>query len=124
MSHPEDEVRRIHFGIMTKNYCVYLATNKGNTVLYTGVTNNITRRMYEHKKKLIPGFTARYNIRKLVYYEFFLRPDEAIAAEKKIKGWIRQKKIDLIKRTNPRFEDLTDPSFRLQRNSGRRAASF
>ncbi len=93
---------------MSKYYYVYIATNKVDTVLYTGVTNNLARRIYEHKNKLIPGFTYRYNINKLVFYEIFPTAVEAIAAEKKIKGWVRRKKIDLIKTSNPEFKDLLD----------------
>lgn len=92
---------------MKKQYYVYIATNKRNTVLYTGITNNLVRRIYEHKNKLIQGFTAKYNINKLVYHESFNSPEEAIAAEKKIKGWKRYKKIALIKNINPDFKDLT-----------------
>jgi len=87
-------------------YYVYIATNKRNTVLYTGVTNNLERRMYEHENKLVAGFTARYNVRKLIYYEIFPTVIEAIEAEKKIKGWTRQKKIDLIFERNPFLKDL------------------
>ena len=87
-------------------YYVYIATNKIDTVLYTGVTNNLVRRMYEHENKLVDGFTTKYNIKKLIYYETFPRPDEGIAAEKKIKGWARQKKVHLIRSTNPTFRDL------------------
>lgn len=94
---------------MERHYYVYIATNKRNTVLYTGVTNNLSRRISEHKQKLVPGFTAKYNVTKLVYYETFFVPEEAIAAEKKIKGWTRQKKVDLIRSINPNFLDL-DPS--------------
>lgn len=99
---------------MSKQYCVYIATNKWNTVLYTGITGNLTERMYQHKNKLIEGFTKKYNVYKLVYYEIFNDPEEAIVAEKKIKGWTRKKKIDLIKSKNPEFKDLMkewwDPS--------------
>ncbi len=97
-----------------KNYFVYIATNYENTVLYTGVTNDIERRMYEHKNKLIQGFTSKYNVKKLVYFEEFSDINEAIAGEKKIKGWTRKKKLDLIKKDNPDFKDLleTDPSLR------------
>lgn len=76
-----------------------------NTVLYTGVTNNLERRMYEHTNKLISGFTSKYNVNKLVWYEIFSNPREAIAAEKKIKGWRRDKKMELIKNFNPGFSD-------------------
>ena len=91
---------------MKKQYYIYIATNFKNTVLYTGVTNNLERRMYEHKNKLIAGFSSKYNVNKLIYYEVFNNPKEAIIAEKKIKGWIRRKKIDLIKENNPQFKDL------------------
>ena len=91
---------------MFKQYYVYIATNKRNTVLYTGVTNNLVRRMYEHKNKLVEGFTSKYNINKLFFYEIFPTAIEAIAAEKKIKGWVRKKKINLIKSKNPNFGDL------------------
>ena len=91
-----------------RQYYVYIATNKINTVLYTGVTNNLARRIFEHKNKLIKGFTEKYNINKLVYYQLFNSPEEAILAEKKIKGWLRQKKISLIKTINPDFEDLLE----------------
>ena len=71
---------------MEKKYYVYIAANSRNTVLYTGVTNDINRRMFEHKNKLIKGFTEKYNVDKLVYCEGFNSPEEAIAAEKRIKG--------------------------------------
>ncbi len=92
---------------MNKNYWVYVATNKSNT-LYTGVTNDLRRRMYEHKNKLIYGFIKKYNINKLIYYHLFNNPKEAIEAEKKIKGWTRRKKMELIKSVNPTFKDLSD----------------
>ncbi len=91
---------------MKKQYYVYIATNFKNTVLYTGVTDNLERRMYQHRNKLMVGFSSKYNINKLVYYEAFSSPGEAIAAEKRIKGWTRAKKIKLIKSINPNFDDL------------------
>ena len=91
---------------MKKQYYTYIATNFKNTVLYTGITNNLERRMYEHRNKLVVGFSSRYNANKLIYYEVFNFPEEAISAEKKIKGWTRKKKMDLIKEDNLRFEDL------------------
>ena len=91
---------------MNKKYYVYIITNKFNTVYYTGITNNIIRRMNEHKNKLIDGFTRKYNVDKLVWVELFNTPEEAINAEKKVKGWTRQKKIKLIKKQNPDFKDL------------------
>ena len=89
-------------------YYTYIATNPHNTVFYTGITNNLSRRMFEHKSKIIPGFTSRYNICKLVWYDIFRTPTEAIAAEKLIKGWRREKKIALIKSMNPEFKDLAE----------------
>lgn len=94
-------------------YFVYIITNQYNGVLYVGVTNNLERRMYEHKNKLIEGFSKKYNLNKLVYYESFTSIKDAIAAEKHIKGWLRQKKIDLIESLNPGWDDLCrDPSLR------------
>ncbi|MCX6763880.1 MAG: GIY-YIG nuclease family protein [Candidatus Moranbacteria bacterium] len=93
---------------MQKTFYVYIATNKRNTVLYTGFTSNLENRMWQHKNKIIKGFTEKYNVDKLVYYETFSMPIDAIAAEKTIKGWIRKKKIDLIKKTNPEFRDLSE----------------
>jgi len=90
---------------MRRKYWVYIATNKSNT-LYTGMTNDLVRRMHEHRNKLIRGFTTRYNINKLVYYQEFNNPEAAIVSEKKIKGWTRMKKIELIKSVNPTFQDL------------------
>ena len=81
-------------------------TNKNNHVLYTGMTNNLKRRVYEHKEKLINGFTKKYNVTKLVYYEVFDDPASAIVREKQIKGGSRQKKIDLINNMNSEWTDL------------------
>lgn len=89
-------------------YYIYLLTNMSNKVLYTGVTNDLQRRLYKHKNKLIPGFTAKYNLKKLVYYECFDDITAAILREKEIKGWIRQKKNNLIETTNPNWDDLHD----------------
>ncbi len=83
-------------------------TNKINTVLYTGITSNLEKRIYEHKNKLIKGFTEKYNIKKLVYYEIYNNVIDAISREKQIKGGSRQKKIDLIKSMNPEFKDLAE----------------
>ena len=93
-----------------KNFYVYILTNKHNRVIYTGVTNNLQRRIHEHKQKLITGFTQKYNLNKLVFFQEFSDIKDAIAAEKKIKGWLRIKKIRLIESINPHWEDL-DPSF-------------
>ena len=85
---------------MSRQYYVYIMTNKYNTVLYTGITNNLKRRIYEHKEKLVAGFTNKYNITKLVYYEVFDDPENAISREKQIKAGSRQKKIQLIASVN------------------------
>jgi len=90
---------------MPHQYYVYIITNKSST-LYIGITNNLYRRLYEHKNKLIPGFTKKYNIDKLIYYEVFDSSETAIGREKEIKGWIRKKKINLIKKVNLNFEEL------------------
>jgi putative endonuclease len=89
-----------------QQYYVYIMTNKSGT-LYTGVTNDLERHVYQHKHKLVPGFTARYNINRLVYCESAPDPRSAIAREKQIKGWLRAKKIALIESTNPMWEDLS-----------------
>ena len=89
-------------------YYVYLLTNKNNNVLYTGVTNDLGRRVYEHKNKLIEGFTKRYNVNKLVYFETTEDIKSAIAREKQIKGWTRIKKNCLIESVNPEWRDLDE----------------
>jgi putative endonuclease len=89
-----------------RQYYVYIMTNKRNTVLYTGVTNDIRRRVYEHKEKLVEGFTKKYNITKIVYYEVFDSIENAVLREKQIKGGSRQKKIDLINSMNKEWRDL------------------
>jgi putative endonuclease len=81
-------------------------TNTRNNVLYTGVTNDLKRRVYEHKEKLVNGFTKKYNITKLVYYEVFNDIENAILREKQIKGGSRQKKIELISSMNKEWQDL------------------
>ena len=81
-------------------------TNKPKTVLYTGVTNDLKRRVFQHKEKQVDGFSKRYNITKLVYYEIFNDAYSAISREKQIKGGSRKKKIDLINSLNPKWEDL------------------
>ena len=91
---------------MDKHYFVYIMTNKHNTVLYTGITSDLKRRVYEHREKLISGFTKRYNLSKLVYYEIYQDPENAILREKQIKSGSRQKKIDLINSVNGKWLDL------------------
>ncbi|MBL1203290.1 MAG: GIY-YIG nuclease family protein [Nostoc sp. GBBB01] len=93
---------------MSEQYYLYIMTNKYNTVLYTGVTNDLQRRVYEHKEKIIEGFTKKYNITKLVYYEVFEDAYTAISREKQIKAGSRQKKIDLVNRINQEWKDLYD----------------
>jgi putative endonuclease len=93
---------------MYKQYCVYIVTNKNNKVLYTGVTNNLQRRIFEHKQKLVEGFAKKYNVEKLVYYDVFNDVKYAITREKQIKGGSRQKKIDLVNEINPMWCDLYD----------------
>ena len=95
---------------MQKEYYVYIMTNKSRT-LYTGVTNNLMRRVGEHKQKLIPGFTSKYNITMLVYYESTPDIHLAIAREKQIKGWLRARKIALIESNNPEWKDLSEAWF-------------
>ncbi len=93
---------------MDKQYTVYLMTNRTDRVIYTGVTSNLAKRVYEHKNKLVPGFTSKYQIDKLVYYELFNDINEAIAREKQIKGGSRAKKLELIDGFNPGWQDLYD----------------
>ncbi len=85
---------------------VYILTNRWNRVLYTGVTSGLIKRVYEHKNKLADGFTQKYNVNKLVYYEIFGDIMSAIEREKQIKGWVRKKKIALIEKENPEWKDL------------------
>ncbi len=89
------------------NYYVYILTNKTNTTLYIGMTNDLKRRLYEHKNKLIPGFTEKYNVNKLVYFEQTTDVKSAIQREKNLKKWNREWKLELIKKTNPAFKDLS-----------------
>ena len=89
----------------TESY-VYLLANKHNNVLYTGVTNDLIRRVYEHKNKLVAGFTQKFNVDRLVYFEVCSGIIVAIEREKQIKGWSRKKKQDLINSLNPEWDDL------------------
>jgi len=88
-------------------YYVYIMASASRT-LYTGVTNNLERRVSEHQRKLIPGFTSQYNITRLVYFEVFRDVRAAITREKQIKGWLRKKKIALIESVNRDWKDLSD----------------
>ena len=91
-----------------KQYYIYIMTNKNNTTLYTGVTSNLKKRVWEHKEKLVPGFTKKYNINNLVYYEVGDDAYSAIAREKQLKAGSRQKKQDLINKMNKNWQDLYD----------------
>ncbi len=99
----------VYNSIMNHNYYyVYILTNSNNRVLYTGVTNDLKRRVYEHKEKLVKGFTKKYNVSKLVYYEVCEDIYGAISNEKQIKAGSRKKKIELINSVNEEWKDLYD----------------
>jgi putative endonuclease len=89
-----------------KQYFTYIMTNQHNSVLYTGITHDLAGRVWQHKEGKIEGFTKRYNIDKLVYYESYADVNEAILREKQIKGWLRSKKVSLIEEDNESWEDL------------------
>ena len=91
---------------MLRSYHVYILTNANNTTYYIGITNNLARRIYEHKNGIMNGFTKHYKLKKLIYFEEYQKPKEAIAREKQLKNWHRQWKINLILESNPKFEDL------------------
>ena len=94
---------------MERGGAIYILTNKNNTVLYTGVTSDLRKRLYEHKNKLfLSSFTSRYNVSKLVYFEVFTSIEEAITREKQIKSGSRKKKIMLIEEINPEWNDLSN----------------
>lgn len=90
-----------------KTFFVYLLSSRSRT-LYVGMTSNLVTRVWQHKTKAVPGFTARYNIDRLVYFEEFGTADEAIAREKELKDWRREKKVALIEAANPAWEDLSE----------------
>ena len=92
----------------TREPAIYILTNKSNSVLYTGVTSNLIKRIWEHKSKIIKSFTQKYNVEKLVYYECSENMEVAIAREKQIKAGSRKKKIELIEKLNPSWKDLYD----------------
>jgi len=93
--------------LQPKIFSVYIMTNGPlSAVLYVGTTGDLRKRVWQHKNKLRPGFTSRYNLNRLVYYESFVYPDAAIAREKEIKGWRRSKKISLVEAMNPQWDDL------------------
>jgi putative endonuclease len=91
-----------------KQYYVYIMTNQKHGVLYTGMTNALEKRVYQHKHKTVPGFTSKYNCNRLVYYDSSPDVRAAIAREKEIKGWLRKKKIALIESINPEWKDLSE----------------
>ena len=93
-----------------RRYCVYIMASKSR-VLYVGITNDIRRRIWEHKNDVNPGFTSKYRIHRLVYFESFKYVGNAIAREKRIKGWVREKKVALIRSANPTWEDLSERWF-------------
>ena len=93
---------------MKKQPCVYILASKKNGTLYTGVTSDLVKRVYEHKQGIFSGFTKRYNIKMLVYYEIFEDMIHAIKREKTIKGWLRNRKIELIEKNNKNWNDLYD----------------
>ena len=93
-----------------KSYYVYILANNGK-MLYTGVTSNLEKRVYEHKHHLVNGYSKKYNINKLVYFEETKDVHAAIEREKQIKGWLRQKKIALIESVNPEWRDLAENNF-------------
>ncbi len=94
-----------------KNSYVYILASGKNGTIYIGVTSNLMKRMYEHKNKIIEGFTSKYSVHNLVYYEDCLSISTAIEREKQIKGWVRKKKIILIETNNPEWKDLSEEWF-------------
>lgn len=91
-----------------RDFFVYILTNWNNKVMYIGVTNDLKQRLYEHKHQLVDGFTKRYNVHKLVYYEHTTDMRAAIAREKQLKGWLRAKKNALVETMNPEWKDLSE----------------
>lgn len=94
-----------------KSFYVYIITNKHNTTFYIGITNNLIRRIYEHKQGLIEGFSKKYLLKKLVYYEEYNDSTAAISREKQLKNWHREWKLNLIKKENFNFDDLSKDWF-------------
>ena len=89
-----------------KNYYVYILASKKNGTLYIGITSNLLKRVWEHKNKIVEGFTEKYDVERLVYYECYDDPENAILREKRLKSWKRHWKIELIEKENPAWEDL------------------
>ena len=92
---------------MNKTYAVYIMTNYSQTSFYIGITGNLQKRVWEHKNKVVDGFTKKYNVDRLVYYELTDSIDTALNREKQLKRWHREWKINLIKEMNPEFKDLS-----------------
>ena len=92
-------------------YYVYILTNKTNSVMYIGVTNDLRRRLYEHKNEQLDGFTKKYHVHKLVYFEEYSEANDAIAREKQLKGWVRTKKNRIVEAKNPYWNDWGDNLF-------------
>jgi len=107
-------------GKRMKAFYVYMMTNRSRVILYTGVTKSLERRLWFHGNTSARSFTKRYHVDRLVYYERFDNPREAISREKQIKGWRREKKNDLVRTINPKWEDLGDKLF----GDGRRGPSL
>jgi len=105
-----------------KTFYVYMMTNQSRVVLYTGVTNSLVRRVWQHQNAKIDGFTKAYNVNRLVYYECFDDPRDAIAREKEIKGWRGEKKNALVETKNPRWADLSPALFQHFKPSSRASA--
>lgn len=97
--------------MLYKTFYVYILTNFTNTTFYIGVTSDLNKRMYQHKNKLIEGFSKQYNLKKLVYFEQFKYFEDAVKYEKRLKNWHREWKINLIKEKNPDFVDLAEGWF-------------
>ena len=106
---------------MTKTFYVYMMTNRSRVVLYTGITNSLVRRVWQHQDGTIEGFTKVYRVNRLVCYECFNYPRDAIAREKEIKGWRRAKKNALVERMNPKWADLSPMLFQHMRGPSLRS---
>jgi putative endonuclease len=106
---------------MTKTFYVYMMTNRSRVVLYTGITNDLTRRVWEHQNAEVKGFTKTYKVNRLVYYESCEDPRDAIAREKEIKSWRRSKKNALVETLNPKWVDLSSMLFQHTRGPSLRS---
>ena len=104
-----------------KAFSVYMMTNRSRVVLYTGITNSLMRRVWQHQNSEIEGFTKTYTVNRLIYYERFNDPRDAIAREKEIKGWRRSKKNALVERMNPKWADLSPVLFQHMRGPSLRS---